>query len=409
MKAINTGAGPQSSSLNAPKGCTLIYQTAECLSLVKEITLFEGWIEPTVIKEALHTQKIDSNILNDVVVLELNQSKNVVDDARYFASQVPPHKGVIIIGKEDAISTLRSLKEMGFYYVLWPVNKQELTEFITHVNNNQQNFSGVSKQRKAKSVAVVGSKGGVGTTLICAELAAILSAQGADTILVDHQYTDSDIDVMLGIKSFQKYNMTDMTSPVNELDDESAMLFLTDVKANLRILALEGDVSDSEILSLSQALCKRLSRNTNFIIEDYSGSTCFRIDPQLLVDRNDVVIIVIEPSVASVRNARNLIEKINNLHMSEGQMVRTISVLNCHRPSNAFALTRKEVELYLEAPIDIDVAFNKQLSRIIIEGKRAYQQDKAMETVFDSLARLINGKANESKSSLNWLKKVFKR
>ncbi|TOO92001.1 chromosome partitioning protein ParA, partial [Vibrio parahaemolyticus] len=79
------------------------------------------------------------------------------------------------------ISTLRSLKDMGFYYVFWPVNKQEIADFLIHVNKNLKTFSGVSQKRKAKRVAVVGSKGGVGTSLITTELSSLLSTQGSDT------------------------------------------------------------------------------------------------------------------------------------------------------------------------------------------------------------------------------------
>ncbi|MGF1686537.1 chromosome partitioning protein ParA [Photobacterium japonica] len=409
-KAISKNVAPAIPVVNGPKSCTLIYQSFECLSLVEEIFLFEGWNEPTIQKEALKSTKLDREDLHDIILLELNQSSNVVEDARRFASQIPPHKGVIVIGKEDAISTLRALKDMGFYYVFWPVNKQELADFITHVNNNLQTFSGVSKQRKAKRVAIVGTKGGIGNTLITAELASVFSSQGTDTILVDHQNTDSNIDVLLSLKNLQRHNLTEMTMPLHELDDESAVGFLTNVRSNLRLLALEGGESDAQVLSFSQTLCQLLSRNANFILEDYSASVAFRPDPLMLVERSDVVIVVLEPSVASVRNARKLIEKLNNLQISDRSKVRVIPLLNIHRPLNSFALNKQEVEQYLQTPVAIELEYNRHIARLIIEGKRAHKHDKQMQQAFDELARLINGQAStNSNTPISWVKKVFNR
>lgn len=408
-KAISKNAAPELPVTNGPKSCTLIYQSQQCLDLVQEIFVFEGWNKPVVIKEALRATKFDNKELNEIILLELNESANVVEDTRRFASQIPTHKGVIVIGKEDAISTLRALKDMGFYYVFWPVNKQELGDFITHVNNNLRNFSGVSKKRKAKRVAVVGSKGGTGTTLVCAELTSILSMQGIDTILVDHQYVDSNVDVMLSLKDLQRQNVTEMTMPVHELDDESAVGFLTQVKQNLRLLALEGGETEHQLLAFSQTICQLLTRNTNFIIEDYSASIGFRVDPLKLIEHNDVVIVVVEPSVSSVRNARRLIDRINTLQVSDQQKLRVITVLNTHRPDSTFALKKSEVEGYLSVPVDVELGYCKSLARILLEGKRAHKHDKPMQQAFDSLSRLINGQVREKRRPLKQLLRQVKR
>jgi len=96
---------------NGPSGCSLFYQTSDCKSLLQEVFRFEGWSEPDCLRSDLSV--IDINNLQEIIILELNQSKNVVEDAKAFASRLPNHKGIVVIGKEDAITTLRGLKEMG--------------------------------------------------------------------------------------------------------------------------------------------------------------------------------------------------------------------------------------------------------------------------------------------------------
>lgn len=408
-KAVNSPSAAEPAYVinKGPASCTLIYQSEDFRTLIEEVFLFEGWPEPTIIKESIYSNQIDHADLNNIVLLELNHSDDVVEDARYFASQIPPHKGVIVIAKEDAISTLRTLKEMGFYYLFWPTEKQDLAEFILHVNKNVSDISGLYKSRKAKRVAVVGSKGGIGTTFIACELAFILSNQGADTILVDHQYRGSNIDVMLGMETLQRYNISEMATPLLELDDESASLYLQPVKSHLRLLAMESQQADTDVLEVCQYLCQMLDRQTNFIVEDYSASISFWVDAMQLLEHSDVVILVIEPSISSVRNARYLIESLQNMSMAGGRKIRIIPIVNRHRAVDSYELDHKEVEHYLETKVPISLAFSKQVSHWIIEGRRVSQCDKSMGRAFNDLVLLINGKAKAK--TTNWLKRLMMR
>ncbi|WP_419239198.1 hypothetical protein [Photobacterium leiognathi] len=146
---VNKVASPAEN--NTPAGCSVFFQTEACVELINEVFSFEGWNTPTCIKLSATDEPIDANDLQSIVIVELNQSSNVVEDAKNFANRIPNHKGVVVIGKEDAITTLRSLKEMGFYYLFWPVTKQEFIDFLRHVHTNQQQFAGVSQNRKAKA------------------------------------------------------------------------------------------------------------------------------------------------------------------------------------------------------------------------------------------------------------------
>ncbi|TOO97143.1 chromosome partitioning protein ParA, partial [Vibrio parahaemolyticus] len=375
-KALTTKAKPAQSSTTGVAGCTLFYQSQECLNLIQEVFRFEGWNEPECVRSNVGLTKLTQQNNSHIVILELSESDNIVEDAKSFAGKLPTHKGVVVIGKEDAISTLRSLKDMGFYYVFWPVNKQEIADFLIHVNKNLKTFSGVSQKRKAKRVAVVGSKGGVGTSLITTELSSLLSTQGSDTILVDHQYADTNIDVLLGLKDFKPRGIDEFTAPLHEMDAEGALSYLFNARKNLRLLTINGDMSQTDILNYSQTLCDLLARNTNLIIEDFSGGVDFKVEPQLLVENFDVVVLVLDASVSSVRSAKRLFEKISNLQLTLSSRTRVITLVNYHRPENAYVLQRPDLIKYLGADVDLEVGYCKSLSHIIIDGKRGHKHDR---------------------------------
>ena len=405
-KALATKAKPVLTTSSGVAGCTLFYQSQECLNLVQEVFLFEGWDEPACVNTTAGLTKVTEQQSSHIVILELNESSNVVEDAKAFASKLPTHKGVVVIGKEDAISTLRSLKEMGFYYVFWPVNKQEFADFLTHVSKNLKTFSGVSQKRKAKRVAIVGSKGGVGASFISTELGSLLSTQGSDTILVDHQNAGTNIDVLLGLKDFMPRTIDEFTTPLHEMDEEGALSYLFNARKHLRLLAIDGEKSPSDIFNYSQTLCGLLARNTNFIIEDFSGAVDFKVEPQLLVENFDVVVLVFDASVSSVRSAKRLYEKIESLQLTLSSRTRIIMVANYHRPKNSFVLEKSDLNKYLGVSVDLEFDYCKSLAHIIIDGKRGHKHDRNISHSTEQLVKLINGQPIDQKAMNSWLKKV---
>ncbi|MCL9774996.1 AAA family ATPase [Vibrio methylphosphonaticus] len=395
---------PDIPTRSGPTGCALIFQTKECQTLVEELFEFEGWDAPNSVDH----HKVDSQFYakqdSNLIIVELNESSSVVEDAEAIAATLPTHKGVVIIGQEDAISTLRALKGMGFYYVFWPINKYEFAEFVMHVHNDLKSYSGVSKERRAKRVAVVGSKGGIGTSYIATELSAKMAEDGVDTILVDHQYNDSNIDVLLGLADHTPRALDEFSVPLHELDLDGAINYLHPVSQDLRLLSLQGEASQDDLLAYNQTLCDLLTRNTNFIVEDFSGSVDFQVDCNLLVENYDVIAIVVEPSVAAVRKAKSLITNLDTIRDATHKRTRIITIVNHHRPDKSFVIQRDELEKYLGSSVDLDFNYCKNLPHLHVDGKRAYKHDRHVNQSIDQLVRLVNGRsANKSKGLLQRL------
>lgn len=390
---------------NTPAGCSVFFQTEACVELINEVFSFEGWNTPTCTKLLATDEPIDANDLQSIVIVELNQSSNVVEDAKNFANRIPNHKGVVVIGKEDAITTLRSLKEMGFYYLFWPVTKQEFIDFLRHVHTNQQQFAGVSQNRKAKRVAVIGTKGGVGNSLIASELSSYLVNKGAETVLIDRQYRASNIDIILGLKKYQKHDASNLEYQLHDMDENSANDYLIKVNNNLKVLALEGNQSIEKLVLYTNNIADLLIRHANFIVDDYSSSIDYEFQLDAIADKNDILVLVIEPTISSVRTAQTYLQQVSTL----GDC-RVLLFLNIHRPAGAFSLTQPEIETYLENAIDVVLPYNKTLATQLLEGKRIYQQEDPTTGAICQLALKIKGKNHHlAVSPFHKFKAMFKR
>ncbi|GGI66950.1 chromosome partitioning ATPase [Shewanella hanedai] len=406
-KAI-TKNSEQTREQAGPASCSFYYQTSVCLELIEQVFRFEGWNIPDCVKNT-NPGELQLNALRDIVILELNESKNVVKDAREFAAKLPNQKGVIVIGKEDTITTLRELKDMGIYYLFWPLNQEELSEFLRHVHNNLQQLSGVNKNRKAKRVAVVGTKGGIGNTMITCELAATLAYQGVETIQVDHQYFNSNTDILLGLKKFERQDTDNLSLQLRDMDEVSASNYLSKVDEHWRLLAFGGSQSADALYNDSQNIADLLSRQANFIIEDFSSSNDFVMDPALLSDRVDLFVVVLDATVSSVRNASQIIEKIELHNLSGTADIRILTFLNIHRPEGGFPLKKDEVERYLARPIDVHLGYAVNFSALMLSGKRLHRLEK-QNGAFNKLAQLIQGKQPDAiHSPLNRIMALVKR
>ncbi|WP_068716658.1 AAA family ATPase [Vibrio tritonius] len=385
----------------------LFYQTESCQNLVQESYRFEGIAEPATllnnddeIAEHVRLQSVE------IVIIELNDSKNIAKDAERISHLLPSHASVIVIGSEDAISTIRNLKALGFYYLFWPITKQELIDFVRSVHENRERNRGPGQNRRAKRVSILGAKGGVGATAITAELSYLLSEEKhASCVVVDHNYTSGNIDIMLGIQKFEKRRMQ-RGAFTELLDLSSARGLLYKQSELLSVLGLTSkEFSHEEIAEYHRSVINVMMSECNFIIEDFSASS-----GQVHLEKNswldsDCIILVLSPTVSSLRDAGRLKLLLDKVPLSERP--RVLVVVNHTCPEKFSTVTFSEIEKFLEIKPDAIVPFISNFGEEILNGKRLAKLNNKSSVPIRALASLVVGEKTIAKSS--WLNKWFKK
>ncbi|GAM58831.1 type II/IV secretion system ATPase tadZ/cpaE [Vibrio ishigakensis] len=166
-------SSPKPSQPAQTGGATLFFSSSDCRDGVIEAYNFEGLEEPKCIK-GLPTSTKEKE-LGDVVIVEMTNSIDIQADAQEINAQLPNSKTVILLGQTDSIQVLRNLEKMGFYYLPWPSDKLELIECLKQASRDERKRYESGYFRKAKRIAVVGAKGGIGTSVISTELSALLA------------------------------------------------------------------------------------------------------------------------------------------------------------------------------------------------------------------------------------------
>ncbi|USD67758.1 hypothetical protein [Vibrio sp. SCSIO 43136] len=382
----------------------LFHQSGHCRDLVSEVFSFDSLGTPDLMemKPSVWEDFFAKNIVRlDLVLIELTDCDDVIAKITELAPQIPNTASVVVIGKEDAISTIRSLKEMGFYYVFWPVVKAELSDFLRHVVKNHHGGKGLGKERKAKRIAVVGAKGGVGCSLIACELASFLQKEThAKVMLVDHNYSDSNLDVLLGIDAFDKLDLNKSSVQITQLDEDSAQSLLQKVCDNVALLAVDGlKAPIDECNKQTDAMVSLLLRRYNLVVEDFSCSREFPLDYMAFCENYDSVVVVTDSTVSSVRSAKRIMHNLDVAARNSLKTPRSIVVLNQHRTYRDGVLYAKEIEQQLKRKVDVEVAYEKTIPTVLLSGKRFTElngrfSSKLLELTGQVLGRVIKKKRN---------------
>jgi pilus assembly protein CpaE len=371
----------------------LFYQTDKCRELVLEAYRFEGVTDPEVltnddlsISDHVRQQSIE------VVIVELNSSDNVTRDAERISHLLPSHASVIVIGSEDAISTIRNLKDMGFYYLFWPISKQELIDFVKSVNSNRASNRGPGQKRRAKKISVIGAKGGVGATLIVAEVAhQLVSNKKSNCVVVDHNYYSGNIDIMMGITKFEK-RPVQRGALLTSLDLTTANSLVAKQNEMLSVLSLTSDdLTFSEMNEYTESIVEMLAPEVNFFVEDLSASSMSVLSDNKSWLKSDCVILVVTPTISAVRDAARIKKLIDS--QVEADKPRLIVIINNVAPEKSATVKLPDIEKFLNYKPQVVLPFVANVATEITQGKRLAKSNSKLKTPLKRLVSLILGES----------------
>ncbi|MEZ8881254.1 AAA family ATPase [Vibrio lentus] len=384
----------------------LFYQTQQCIDLVEEAFCFDGIVPPSLLNnsdEIIKQYVRDVNV--EIAIVELNVTESVTEDMQRIVHLFPNSASVIVIGNEDAISTIRNLKEMGFYYVFWPISKLELTDFVRNVHNNRKKNRGLGQSRTAKKIAVWGTKGGVGATMVTAEIAYELSTKKKSTcLIVDHDFRGGNLDIFLGEKQFQKKTVA-QNAVTTDLDVSYASSMLKKINGMLAVLALESeDLHELHLKEYTRAITEQLAGQYNFILEDLSRSSNAKNDLKYIAEQTDIITLVLEPTISSARETKRVLTSLNYLNSK----ARCIVVVNYTMVEKSATMSLDEIKQFLGRNVDVVCPNETRIGKVVLDGRHIHQLCLPISKSLSKLTSMLLGEA-VSNTQTSPLKKLFKR
>ncbi|WNO53332.1 AAA family ATPase [Stakelama saccharophila] len=353
--------------------------TAEAL---RPIAIEQGWAGEKVNKGGLRNavQTLSVSASPNILFVDLSESGDPLNDINALAEVCEPGTVVIATGQVNDVRLYRDLLASGIQdYLLKPLNPDMMRESFVQAQAmlNAPKLSEDVPDHPHCSLAVIGTRGGVGASTVATSLAWLLSAKGGRTTGL------LDLDVHFGTGALSLdlepgRGLTDAIENPGRIDGlfiERAMVRASD---KLAILSAEAPIN-SPMMSDGSAFFQ--------LQEELRGAfECTVIDmPRAMIVQHphlasdvQVAVVVTELTLAAARDTIRILSWFK----SNAPQTRVILVANRVHPAAQLEISRKDFEGSIEHKVDYVVPFDQKLAAQAAKlGKPLAEAGKNAKTV----------------------------
>lgn len=254
----------------------------------------------------------------ELIVIETSDiGEDFIQQLCKLAEVCSENTDAVIIGPNNDVHLYRSLVEMGVKdYLVRPVSEEDMAKVIARTLIDKKGISG------SRLVAVIGSKGGVGTTSVAQILAwNIAESLKQKTMLMDVAGSAGSIGIAHGLEPSTTLMETIRLSDTGT-DDDMDRIYQS-VSEHLFALVCGGDpilIEPCEPDNI-ETLVNCVMQKFPVVIVDVSQAP--RSVQKRLLERAARIVIVTTPMLSALRNARTLLNEIRTLksHLKETDLV----------------------------------------------------------------------------------------
>lgn len=315
----------------------LVQITAEDRRLAKaHVSVHMGGIEAAV---AHYQQSPTPNL----IIIECNLPRDhIIAELDRLSESCDPGTKVIVMGHVNDVVLYRDLLKRGVSeYLVEPVPPLALMEAISNIYNNPET------EPVGHVYAFVGSKGGVGSSTICHNVAWALS----DTIKANVVIADFDLafgTTGLDFNQDPVQGIADALSSPDRLDEVLLDRLLTKCSEHLSIFA--APVVLDRDYDMSPAGCDQVidvvRQNVPYLAVDLPHTWTTWTKSILL--QADEVVITATPDLANLRNAKNIVDLMQQSRRNDSKPYLVMNMVNMpKRPE--ISVKEFEAALNLEA------------------------------------------------------------
>ncbi len=260
-------------------------------------------------------------------------------------------------------------------------------------------------EEKARKICIASGKGGVGKTVIAANLALALGETGYETIVLDADLDMANLEMVLGMEG-RPITLQDVIQGDADIEDT-----VYNIKGSKKAKLVPAGISPSQFRRMDpdklERAVNRLSEQCDILLVDAPAGigkdtiSCF--------SSCDEVILIVTPESTSAADAlktRNVAEKMGC--EVKGAAVNRLSEKN-------YGMSDKEIRAFLKAPVLAQFKETDTVKKSISESKPMvtnYPENEFTTEVYN-LAEAITGKTyikkkKKKKSILSKIKSIFR-
>lgn len=273
----------------------------------------------------------------DLAIVSLDADKQRALQMIGQLSVEHPKLAILTISK-DHQALLLSLQRGAKYFLTEPVELEDLLSALRRAlgentglqetpNSNGHNSSVIPRQLAPSSViAVLGSRGGVGTTTLAVNLAATLANDPNHAVaLLDLDLALGDADIAVEVQGMENISIADLARNIQRLDMNFLKRALVKHEpTGLSILRHPLEIQDMGVIHEShvERIVNLLKISYTHLVLDLSKS--FLPTDLMALRMADQILLVAQLELGSLRNVVRLNHLLNNTEEQLGERVRVI-------------------------------------------------------------------------------------
>ncbi|NDJ61666.1 MAG: response regulator/pilus assembly protein [Chloroflexi bacterium] len=352
----------------------------------------------------------------DIIIMDINMpDMDGIQATSEITKAVPA--GVIMMSVQTDQDYLRKAMQAGARQFLGkPVDPDELygtirsvyqslestrQQLVNAVNVGPTSTKPVSTDpdvRAGHVIVVYSPQGGVGKTTIATNLASGLMKRGIKVLLVDADLQFGDIAVFLKLQS--QSTLLDLVDKIEDLDTEFFDSIVATHDSGLKVLlgpqrpeyAEEVEAQPSAVARIIE----KIAMSYDFIVVDTSS----RLDETLLAltDIATKVLLVATPTLASIKNARFVLDLFDRMNYLPDKTVFVLNRVEDERQRGRVTIPSEIIEKHLKRPVEAKIpvneavilsAINKGVPAIVAQRDRSKPPVRDLVELSDMLYRKL--------------------
>jgi pilus assembly protein CpaE len=328
------------------------------------------------------------------LIIDISKSDLPISDLSKLSEVCEPGVSVLAIGTRNDVGLYRDLVKLGIMeYLVKPLFAEIISRALKSMVFGEERDK-TSKTKLGKIITVQGARGGVGTSFLTTNLAAIFANERSRRVIV------VDMDIHFGtVTLYFNLKSNDGLNAALEDPERVDQLFLERlfIAVNERLNVLSSEVPINEIKKYSQnsieQLLSYLSKLFHYVIVDIPHN--FDEAAGFILQRSNIRILITEASLAGLRDSGRIIR-----YLGEDQLdYRLILVLNKFVKEGKGKLLPEDFEKTLKRKVDHLIPYEASIGDELIDaGKTILEVDTPLTRPIQELANNIQGIKYEEKA-----------
>ena len=314
-----------------------------------------------------------------LIILDLENDPELGVRFAQFIAEQSPDRRFIAAGPQLSPELLLDAMRAGVAdYLVKPVTPEQLRPAVERMSAKMGRPASERPRQPGTAYSFISAKGGAGSTTVAVNLAIILhQLTGKKTLLVDLELQMGEVALLLGVQP--RFNFVDMVQNFSRMDAGLLASFIERHSSGVHVLSAPYHPERAEGVTVEQIrkILTFLRQHYDYVLIDTSKS----LPPSTLAafEQSDVVFMVTNPDLPSLRNIQRGLPLIRRAMMGHEQQFRLL----VNRHNGADAIVQPDIErtlglnVYWTMSNDYEVVLTSVNTGtpVVLSGNSRYARD----------------------------------